>query len=148
MAVGEIAPPDASRYESHWNAQPFRDFDAIAANRLHVEEEHAVVPALHAHDRTSPQRLVQRRMLSVNSCDDVKDPRREQRPFRSSDRERLLRQRIRFVIRGHLNGMRWTALRDSDAERESIGVEELAGAIGPIVESDDGERFRGAAERG
>ena len=87
-------------------------------------------------------------MLSVNSCDDVKDPRREQRPFRSSDRERLLRQRIRFVIRGHLNGMRWTALRDSDAERESIGVEELAGAIGPIVESDDGERFRGAAERG
>src|SRR4029077_15414740 len=47
--VAQVPAADASRDVAHWDPQAFGGLDGIAADHLHIEEERAVVAALHTH---------------------------------------------------------------------------------------------------
>ena len=145
--LGNITTTNAARNVSDRNAKPIGSLDRVAVHTRDVEEERGVVAALDAHHRPAAKGFAKRRMIPIQSRDDLENIGRQQRPFRSGDRERLLRDAVFFPIRGDAHDAFRFALGDRDSQRERIGVEEPACAITPIIERDDGERLRGTAKR-
>ncbi len=117
--------------------------DGLCANALHVEKECAVVAGLHSHHRRAAERLRQRRVCRMNAPHDGMDVRRQERPFRTADRQRGRRKREGLTGRGDGDARLprgAIALGQRDAERESVGIEVALCVRRPIVERDDVDR--------
>src|SRR5207244_2072796 len=112
----DVATAHAASDVAKRNSQAVARLDAFAVALHDVEKKTRVIAAFHTLHPPPMQCFRKWWIIAIDSRDDFQKIGRQQRPLRSGNRERLLRNCVLLAVRMHANRATRPAFRDCDSE--------------------------------